>query len=58
MNEVLYTDLLPCGLEQLNRIAIRIFHLYLSAPRTDFHLISKVHALILEVGNACWQIFH
>jgi hypothetical protein len=47
-----------CRLEQLYRIAVRVFHLNLFATRTNFHLISKVHPFLFKVGNACRQIFH
>ena len=46
------------GLEQLNRISVRILHLNLPAPGTGFHLIAKTHALILEVTNEGRQILH
>ena len=45
-------------LEQLDRIAVRIFHLNLVAARTGFHLIAKAHSLALELANTCRQILH
>src|SRR5262245_23449699 len=53
------THCLSAGrLEQLNRIAVRIFHQNLLAAGTDFHLIAKAHCLILEFTNACGQVLH
>jgi len=40
------------GLEQLDRIAVRIFQLDLFAARAHFHLISKMQSFLFELGNA------
>src|SRR5215813_5156604 len=45
-------------LEQLNRVAVRIFNLNLFATWADFHLISEAHSSSPEVGNTCRQILH
>ena len=35
-------------LEQLKRIAVRVFHLNLFAARSDFHLIFKTHSFLFR----------
>src|SRR4030095_6522452 len=46
------------GLEQLDRITVRILHLNLLAARTDFHLVAKPHPLLLELGDDGGQVLH
>src|SRR5262245_37458789 len=53
------SQLLPrCWFEQLDGVAVGIFRLNLLAARTDFHLITKAHSLMLEFGNTGGQVLH
>ena len=45
-------------LEQLNRIAIRIFDLNLFAAWAYLHFISKMEIRLFQVGNTRRQILH
>src|SRR5262245_16061712 len=47
-----------CRLEQFDRITVRVLHLDLFPTRSDFHLVSKTSATLLERGDARWQILH
>src|SRR5438477_5459845 len=56
--------LVACGssmgsrLEQLNRVAVRIFNLNLFAARANFHFISETQTRLFEVSNLRTQILH
>jgi len=45
-------------LEQLNRIAVRIFNLNLFAAGPNLHVISQTQTRLLEVSNQGTQILH
>src|SRR5262245_6531066 len=44
------------GLEQLDRIAVRVFDLNLASARTGFHLVAEAEAAALERGDAAWKV--
>jgi hypothetical protein len=45
-------------LEQLDRVAVRIFNLNLFSARTDLHLISKTQTRLSQLTDARRQVFH
>src|SRR5687768_934342 len=52
----IYAFLTRRGLEQLERIAVRILDLNLLAARTHFHLVPKTHPLVPELSDTCGQV--
>jgi hypothetical protein len=45
-------------LEQLNRVAVRIFNLNLFAARADLHLISERQTRLFQLSDARRQVLH
>ena len=45
-------------LEQLDRVAVRIFNLNLFAARTNLHLVSKTQTRLSQLTDARRQVLH
>src|SRR5262245_36363749 len=47
---------LSCWFKQFDRIAVRIFYLNLTSPRTAFHIVSEAKTRVFETGDRAREV--